>query len=253
MPKQTAVDLVNLLKLRHSKDVLVEKCKTGDSLSSGFRQMDVWVCRSSYTRPAFIAYEIKVSRSDFLRDVKWRDYLDYCTEFYFVCPRGLIDPKELPDEAGLLWASSTGSRLFSKKKAPMRAVDPPIELFMYVLISRCKITRDRYDGETSIDYWRRWLAQREEKQDIGARVSRRLSEIDSARYVELNLLRAQIKGYDAVKIVLDELGVSVTDWHLRETIRARFKGLHPDIQRKLSRIEALASEAIGLMDGQGDI
>jgi hypothetical protein len=47
-------------------------------------------------------YEIKVSRSDFLADKKWREYLKYCRVFYFVAPAGIIKPSELPPEIGLI-------------------------------------------------------------------------------------------------------------------------------------------------------
>ncbi|WP_208112793.1 MmcB family DNA repair protein [Aureibacillus halotolerans] len=43
-------------------------------------------------------YEIKVSRSDFLRDDKWPAYKNQCHRFFFVCPKDLIKPEELPDE-----------------------------------------------------------------------------------------------------------------------------------------------------------
>lgn len=47
-------------------------------------------------------YEIKVSRSDFLADKKWQEYLKYCRVFYFVAPTGIIKPSELPPEIGLI-------------------------------------------------------------------------------------------------------------------------------------------------------
>jgi hypothetical protein len=49
-----------------------------------------------------VGYEIKKSRSDFKSDVKWKNYLKYCTHFYFVCPVGLIGHSEVDDKAGLL-------------------------------------------------------------------------------------------------------------------------------------------------------
>lgn len=48
-------------------------------------------------------YEIKTSRSDFLGDKKWKEYLEYCGKFYFVCPAGMIKPEELDKEIGLIY------------------------------------------------------------------------------------------------------------------------------------------------------
>lgn len=47
-------------------------------------------------------FEIKVSRSDFLKDDKWQTYLRYFNRFFFVTPPGLIKPDELPPEIYLL-------------------------------------------------------------------------------------------------------------------------------------------------------
>jgi len=47
-------------------------------------------------------FEVKISRSDFLSDRKWPNYLPYVNYFYFATPPGLIKPEELPPEIGLL-------------------------------------------------------------------------------------------------------------------------------------------------------
>ena len=50
-------------------------------------------------------YEVKVSRSDFLSDVKaekWRRYLYAAGQVTFAVPEGLIEPTEVPTGAGLI-------------------------------------------------------------------------------------------------------------------------------------------------------
>lgn len=53
-----------------------------------------------------IAYEIKVSRSDFLREIKQKDKrrkaLLYSNQFYFITPPGLLRAGEIPIETGLV-------------------------------------------------------------------------------------------------------------------------------------------------------
>lgn len=49
--------------------------------------------------------EVKVSRGDFLSDVrsgKWRNYLKFSSRVYFAAPLGMIKKDEVPNEAGLI-------------------------------------------------------------------------------------------------------------------------------------------------------
>ncbi len=52
--------------------------------------------------------EIKVAKADLVGDCKWRDYLDYCDQFYWAVPPTLAhlleDERFLPGEAGLIVA-----------------------------------------------------------------------------------------------------------------------------------------------------
>lgn len=52
--------------------------------------------------------EIKVSKADLLGDAKWRDYLDYCDQFFWAVPQALARLTHaahfLPGEAGLIVA-----------------------------------------------------------------------------------------------------------------------------------------------------
>ena len=53
-----------------------------------------------------IAYEIRMNRKDFLKDkkilIRQRPAKLACTHFYYVTPKGLIDPSEVPLDAGLI-------------------------------------------------------------------------------------------------------------------------------------------------------
>lgn len=52
-----------------------------------------------------VIIELKSCRQDFEADSKWKGYLDYCDRFFFMCPEGVIDPKELPDKVGLVYVN----------------------------------------------------------------------------------------------------------------------------------------------------
>jgi hypothetical protein len=76
-------------------------------MDGGERYFDMWAINANAAGGCRAwAYEIKVSRSDFLRDMKQADKQDpardISNEFWFVAPPGLIRPDELPSYAGLL-------------------------------------------------------------------------------------------------------------------------------------------------------
>ena len=72
-------------------------------------------------------FEIKVSRSDFLRELARPDktarYMELCQFFYYVTPSGMVLPDEVPEKAGLIWVNERGCRM--KKKAPNRGTPEP--------------------------------------------------------------------------------------------------------------------------------
>jgi len=59
-----------------------------------------------------VVVEVKVSRSDFLADARKPHRVDPARGVgrwrYYLCPEGLIDPAELPDRWGLLYATPRG-------------------------------------------------------------------------------------------------------------------------------------------------
>lgn len=69
-------------------------------------RIDIWALRVSWSRLEAWAFECKVSRSDFRRDVdagKWRKYLSTCNRFYWVVPEGLVTKDEVPKGTGLVY------------------------------------------------------------------------------------------------------------------------------------------------------
>lgn len=122
LPLENAVteqQILDVLASKHTRDIFVPHCKIGQSYGNGQLILDAWVMPFSWTKP-IIGYEVKVSRGDFRRDRKWAGYLQYCNLFYFVTPWGLIGKGEIPEEAGLIYLTKTGSSLRYIKRAPNR-------------------------------------------------------------------------------------------------------------------------------------
>lgn len=168
--------LLEMLAARHADAVFVPECKLGEA---GSRRLDAWVLLKTWSPMTTVGYEIKVSRADFVRDAKWTAYLPVCHQLYFVSPRHLIEPSELPQDVGLLWTA--GSRLQTAKLAPRRTPDPEAlsRLMVYVLMSRTRVVANMWEanGPTSGEFWRQWLADKRENQELGARVSRRIRTV----------------------------------------------------------------------------
>lgn len=70
-----------------------------------------------------VIIELKSCRQDFEGDNKWKGYLDYCDRFFFMCPEGVIDPKELPPKIGLVYVN-----LNNKEDPYFKVIKKPGEL-----------------------------------------------------------------------------------------------------------------------------
>lgn len=117
-------------------------------------------------RQYFKGFEFKVSRSDFLSDLKqrerirfdmaarsyakcpsfkWREYLKYCHAFYFVCPVGLISVDEVEAPAGLIWVKVDGGLKVMKRPKRTTTMDPQlVQRILFFFASRAKTRSGRY-------------------------------------------------------------------------------------------------------------
>lgn len=189
--------------------------------------------RKSWTKPGYIGYEIKVSRSDFLSDTKWPAYLPSCNELWFVCPSGLIRPDEVPEQVGLLWVSKTGTRLYSKKKAVFREIDPPVALLHYALMranSFDPLDWSRVGRERSAEYWRQWMERRADFKELGGRASksirRRYDEDVETVKRENERLKREIGKFESLVNWMDTNGIRRDEslWTIRHKIERLIEG-----------------------------
>lgn len=109
----TADEIKRQLLIRHDGDtyqtspdtIAIEEARV--STGAHQRSIDVFVVHQFPSKDFYrTAYEIKVSRGDFRRELKdpskRRDALMHSNAFYFVTPPGLIQPEEVPPECGLM-------------------------------------------------------------------------------------------------------------------------------------------------------
>ncbi|MFH1999166.1 MAG: MmcB family DNA repair protein, partial [Planctomycetota bacterium] len=172
-----AASIYKLLEAKHCKDVIIPECKDGPTHGVRHSRLDAWTMARSWAHPLMTGYEIKISRSDFLQDRKWTNYLCLCNEFYFVCPWGLIGVHEVPDDAGLMWVSKNLSRVYTKKKAPYRNIEPPTALMTYLIMNYCSTSCNIGTKNTANrEYWANWLNEKKLDRDLGYRVGAALNQ-----------------------------------------------------------------------------
>lgn len=136
--KVTSTDIKKALAGFHEKDFFITECKTCSTYfpdPQGLLKFDGLAIRKSYTKPCITGYEIKVSRGDFLQDNKWHLYLQYCNEFYFVVPAGLITKEEIPENVGLIYYYPDTTVLRIKRKALYREIEEPIGVYKYIILA----------------------------------------------------------------------------------------------------------------------
>lgn len=86
-------------------------------------------------RPESRAYEVKFTRSDFLKDIKsgkYKKYEQFADRCFFAAPKGLIDKKEVPEGFGLMERSENGWNM--SKRASKKTIKYDIDLFHILVI-----------------------------------------------------------------------------------------------------------------------
>ena len=221
----TSHEVLDLLATRHSKDVFVPECKDGPTqYVENYSRLDAWVMPRSWAHPACTGYEIKVSRSDFLGDEKWTDYLPLCNRLYFVAPAGVIEKGEIPEPCGLLRVTKNAKRLMTVKRAPFRQVQIPEDLWRYILMCRTQITPPNMNSTQSpVDYWRGWLRQKVEDREFGRLVSQEIRRTFRERVAGVERTQArqdeEMRPLREAKQLLDEMGITAGLWHSHEALK----------------------------------
>jgi hypothetical protein len=89
-----------------------------------------------------IIYEIKVSRSDFLHELKnpqkRESALLFSNQYYFATPAGMVDPDEIPEECGLIEIYPTMTTRI-KVEAPLRPSADPSWNFLCSIARRTQL------------------------------------------------------------------------------------------------------------------
>lgn len=179
-------------------------------LGSGYsdiaqRRIDMFMISSekgNYTT----AFEIKVSRGDFLRDIKdeakQRGARLYSSNFYYVAPKGMLNPEEIPMWAGLMEYDFENGQFNERIVAPLQSRNTPSWSLVCSLVRRVneKVYSNKiYELNNEAEYFCR---ECEEMLDIlqSIRVGRYKNKPDDLKFLldmrdmqKTNILKIMIK------------------------------------------------------------
>ncbi len=210
--KITSTEIKMALAEYQPKDFFISECKTDSTYFAGPQGLlifDGLAVTRSYTSPCITGYEIKVSRSDFQRDNKYHLYLQYCNEFYFVVPAGLLKKEEIPDDMGLIYYYPETGKLMKKKRALYRKIEEPVGVYKYIIYSRLEPDRTPFYEEKA-DYAKAYLEDKADKQAVGRRLGSKMAAELSDTYCRLAVLKKtedKMELLDSLLKVMKENGI----------------------------------------------
>lgn len=245
----TSTDIKIALSKLHSRRAtyFITECKTCSTYfpdPQGLLIFDGLAITKSYTNPNIIGYEIKVSRNDFKQDNKWHLYLQYCNEFYFVVPKGLISKEELPDNVGLIYYNSETEALKTVKKSQYRFIDKPIGVYEYIIYSRLDEDRIPFYNSRK-EYCKDYLNDIKDRKLVGSVLGTKLAkEVEDAykRLYTLEHSEKELEVWNEVKKILRDKGI-ISYWRddveaVVRRLKNALSGAFPDeINSIISRLE----------------
>jgi len=191
--------------------------------------------------------------------------MNYCNEFYFVVPFGLLEKDEVPEGVGLITAC--GSRLMTKKKASYHEADPVsiMHLYKYILMYHSKLIKHGFSEmtrEERIAEWEKRIEDKERIDRLGLRFNKKLRKMIDQEIVEVRheneRLKRDIENLAEIKEALSSLGFrpgNYPRWSARETISTRIaeieRGYSDSLKTQLESAEIAirtVREALGLTE-----
>lgn len=255
-----ARDILGLLQARHADDVFVPEMPCGPGAG---RRIDAWAMKRTWQNSPSTAYEIKVSRGDWMQDEKLHDYLEYAHRLYLVCPWGLIPVDEVPKGVGLQWVTKTGGRFITKKKAQVQREPPKFHTaLMGIMVNRVRRgplrpEMARHTPLTGVDRYTQLLADRESKKRIGYQVGAAVREHIRRVESEARKVKMENERLRPLKEWMAEQGLDIT-WRPKDELEAMkakeqdlLNGiLPPKIQSQLRRLAGTINELTKAMEAK---
>ncbi len=253
----TSTEIKMALAKYHPNDFFISECKTDSTYFTGPQGLlifDGLAVTRSYTSPCITGYEIKISRSDFQRDNKYHLYLQYCNEFYFVVPAGLLKKEEIPDNMGLIYYYPETGKLLKKKKSLYRQIEEPVGVYKYIIYSRLEQDRTPFYEERA-DYAKAYIEDKAEKQAIGRTFGSKMAKELAEAYCRLAVLKEKedrLGLLDSLIKVMNKNGIYCwsQESYVEKLDEVLKIGAVPDEIKNLKRELTAALNIIGQMESK---
>ncbi|HEJ4320028.1 TPA: hypothetical protein SL531_001314 [Pseudomonas aeruginosa] len=201
----------------------------------GSPRPDAYSIEPSYTKFRPIAYEVKVSQSDYRRDItagKWQTYLPFAAGVVFATPAGLVERSSLPEGCGLIVRNADGWRTV---KAPtLRAIETlPHSAWVKLFIDGMGREADRLIRESRPGLSDEWIARRTVGEKLGREVSQILAE----------------RGYAESRYALETKRLCDAADGMTEEIREHERRIRERVERdaaEIDKVRAELAQALGL-------
>ena len=243
--KVQAYQINKQLAKRHQNDLFYAEVKNGPTwTSNNLLILDALAIKKSWTQPCITGYEIKVDRSDFTRDEKWHGYLQYCNKFYFACPKGLIEPEELPAQVGLVYYDPEKDTIRTKRKALHKEITLSAEVLLYLLFYRTESDRYPFFSKKQ-EYFKEWLESKQINRDFGRTIGTRMAEEiqklskENTRLKDkLEYAEEEIKGFEPIRQICRDAGIQTYKWGFAQELKKALSGkVNPQMQDNINAIE----------------
>lgn len=183
------------------------------------QRADVVEIKPSYTRFCVSIYEIKISRADFLSDIrseKWKGYLEHCHRFYFAVPSGMVKKEEIPKEAGLIVRGETGWT--TVKAANNRYGEIPYTTLLSLLFMRQRINHSKRNREAIAEFLTVSYNRQKMYKKLGHEVGNALRNFDEYKQTKNNF-ECEIE--KVRKCIKDGLGIDAwwPVWELSDLVK----------------------------------
>jgi hypothetical protein len=227
-----AYQIAGALAKRHRDELFFTEVKNGSSwftsAGNGFR-MDALAIKKSWAHPCITGYEIKVSRSDWLKDTKFTNYMEYCNELWVVCPAGVVIPTEIPANVGLKTYLPGSGMIKTVIKAAYRKIEPPVDMFIYLLMQYAQSNRRPVPKEDKREIIAQYLDNKLEGHRLAnafkGKLIERAAKVEDLEKRNESLREANADQKktidDATKLLYDKLGHAV--WNIRYGIEDLIK------------------------------
>lgn len=198
-------------------------------------------------------HEIKVSRSDWLRELKnaakAEDLVRHCDYWWVVAPQGIVADDELPEGWGLMEVTKNGRGLKAKVKAPKLERDGPVDRAFVAALLRRSVEQVEMAQRDVRDQ-----AYREARETARESVERELemAHADYDRLAEAVVAFQKETGIDIVRGVYVPGAGQPAGQELGRVVKLVLAGEHEVdvIENRLERLREQATSIVESIDRQ---